>query len=232
VKNVTGYDLPKLIAGSWGRLAAITEVTLKVLPAPRVRTTLVLAGLEPLRAAAAMAEAMGSQAEPAAAAHLPRAAGPLTAFRIQGFHASVAARARGLAERLETYGAVRQAEAEEAEDLWRNLGTLSSLPADWPLWRVNVPPSAGAALTSALESHGAQWLLDWAGGLAWIAFDGDPEMVRAQARLAGGHAMLVRGGEMRAQVSAFHPPEPGVARLEARIRRAFDPQGVFETGRF
>jgi glycolate oxidase FAD binding subunit len=96
-----------------------------------------------------------------------------------------------------------------------------------------VPPSAGAGLVDTLAAEGGRWLLDWAGGLAWIAFDGDPSRVRDLAGAAGGHAMLMRGpAALRRAVPALHPQAPGLAALEERVRRAFDPAGVFETGRF
>jgi glycolate oxidase FAD binding subunit len=111
--------------------------------------------------------------------------------------------------------------------------TLAPLGADKPLWRVNVRPSQGSNVVAMLRPHGAAWMFDWAGGLVWIAFDGDPALVRTAAETAGGHAMLVRApASMRAVVPALHPATPGVAALEARVRRAFDPAGVFATGRF
>jgi glycolate oxidase FAD binding subunit len=231
VKNVTGYDLPKLMAGSWGRLAAITELTLKVLPAPRVTATRILTGLDPQTATRAMAAALGSQADVAAAAHLPNPT-PATAFRIQGFAASVAARCAALARTLAPFG-VLQDRGPEGEAIWDALRTLAPLSGATAVWRINVPPSAGAAVVTALEAAGARWMLDWAGGLAWVAFDGEPEVVRDAAAQAGGHAQLWRAPEaLRAQVAPFHPQPAGLASLEERVRRAFDPSGVFETGRF
>ncbi len=101
------------------------------------------------------------------------------------------------------------------------------------MWRVNVAPSRGAAIADALAADGAAWLMDWAGGLVWLACDGPAERVREAAGAAGGHATLVRApAAMSARVPAFHPPAPGVAALEARVRRAFDPAGIFEDGRF
>jgi glycolate oxidase FAD binding subunit len=88
-------------------------------------------------------------------------------------------------------------------------------------------------VVAALEPLGAQWLFDWAGGLVWVGADSDPQLVREVAAAGGGHATLVRASaEMRACVAAFHPPKPGLGPLEGRVRRAFDPSGVFETGRF
>ena len=231
VKNVTGYDLCKLVTGSWGRLVALTELTLKVLPAPRTTATRLLTGLDPARATAAMAQAMGSQADVACAAHLPGPE-PVTAFRIQGFSASVAARCEALAHTLSAFGPLHDPGAE-GEILWASLRTLSPLPIEAPLWRINVAPSRGAVVATTLERAGAAWLMDWAGGLVWAAFDGEAATVRAAAGQAGGHAQLIRGPEaLRLGAPALHPLAPAAQALEARVRRAFDPAGVFETGRF
>lgn len=233
VKNVTGYDLPKLAANSWGRLFAMTEVTVKVMPAPRLSATRIVEGLDFATAQAVMAAAMGSTADVAAAAHRPADgdAPSRTALRLQGFGPSVAARLLLLDRVIGTVTRQppRAAEAGEAEALWTALRTLAPLAGDTPLWRINVPPSAGPALVDALDGR---WLADWAGGLIWLASDADPLAIRAAAAQAGGHAMLIRAPmAMRAAVPALHPPEPGVALLEERIARAFDPAGVFATGR-
>lgn len=236
VKNVTGYDLPKLAAGSWGRLFAMTEITLKVVPRPPVRSTRAVEGLDPAAAVRVMAEAMGSQAEVAAAGFIPAARGgarSLTALRVQGFGPSVAARCEIVEQLLANCGPVMALEEDADAEFWGGMRTLNCLRHDWPLWRVNVPPMSGPDIIAALEPLGARWLFDWAGGLVWLAFDGEASLVRAAAANARGHAMLVRApGPMRSKVPAFHPLAPGVAALEARVRRAFDPAGVFETGRF
>lgn len=223
VKNVTGYDLPKLMAGSWGRLAALTEVTLKVLPAPRTRLTLVMRGLDPGGALAAMARALGSAAEVTAAAHLPDWRGEaVTALRLDGFAESVAARAAMLSE-FEPI--------EDGDALWLAVRDASPLPREWPLWRLIVAPSQAPGVVAALP--GAEWLLDWAGGLVWLASTADPATIRATADAAGGHAMLVRASDaIRDTVPTLHPQPAALAAIEARVRRAFDPNGVFETGRF
>lgn len=236
VKNVTGYDLPKLAAGSWGRLFAMTELTLKVLPRPPFAATRAVAGLDTGQAVAAMAAAMGSQAEVAAAAHLPAELNggvALTILRVEGFEPSVRARGAMLDALLAAHGPVEALGDREADILWDTLRTLAPLGQARPLWRVNVAPSQGPAIVAGLAPHGASWLFDWAGGLIWLAFDGDPALVRTAAERAGGHATLVRApAPLRESVPAQHSASPGVAALEARIRRAFDPMGVFETGRF
>ena len=223
VKNVTGYDLPKLMAGSWGRLAALTELTLKVLPAPRVRRTLVVRGLDAAGAVAAMARALGSAAEVTAAAHLPDWRGEAaTALRLDGFAESVAARAAILPE-FEEIG--------DGDALWLAVRDAAPLPREKPLWRLIVAPGKAPGVVAALP--GAEWLLDWAGGLIWLATNADPAAIRAAAEAAGGHATLVRASEvMRRAVPVLHPQPAALAAIEERVRRAFDPDGVFETGRF
>ena len=229
VKNVTGYDLPKLLTGGWGRLAAMTEVTLKVLPRPQITLTLALEGLEPRAAQAAMSRAMGSQADVAAAAHAPG----LTAFRLEGFGPSVTARRAGLEALLADLGKAKALLDAEALAFWRGVRDLDALADGRPLWRVNTPPSRACETIDVLEPLGAEWLMDWAGGLVWLACDCEVTVIRRAAEAAGGHAMLVRGPEgLRARVPALHPQPSGVRALEGRVRHAFDPSGVFETGRF
>ncbi len=229
VKNVTGYDLPKLAAGSWGRLAALTEVTLKVLPRPQITLTLALDGLDPHAAQAAMSRAMGSQADVAAAAH----AANLTALRLEGFGPSVAARRAALEALLADAGPIHVLSDAEAETFWRGLRDLNALQHGSPLWRISTPPSRACAVIEALDPLGVRWLLDWAGGLIWLTSDGEAAAVRRAAEAVGGHAMLIRAPEgVRAQTPALHAQPAGVRALEARVRRAFDPGGVFETGRF
>ncbi|WP_091741551.1 FAD-binding protein [Phenylobacterium immobile] len=231
VKNVTGYDLPKLVAGSWGRLAAVTQMHLKVVPHGPERVTLAVDGLDPAAAYTLMARAMGSQADVAAAAHLPTglAGGrALTAMRLEGFGPSVRARS----EMLAGFGAA-VLPAADAEAVWEETRSLSTLDPSAPLWRVNTAPRGGPAVVAALAPLGARWLFDWAGGLTWLTFDGDVELVRQAAAGAGGHATLIRGPEAQRRVTpTFQPATAGVRALEQRVRQAFDPDGVFDTGRF
>lgn len=237
VKNVTGYDLPKLMAGSWGRLTALTQLTFKVLPRPRRRVTKIVAGLDLPDALNLMARAMASQAEVSAAAYLPcgdgRGNGPLVAFRMQGFPASVAARCRMLDAIIGPYDQFDPHEDGDCEDFWAKVATAAPLGLDRPLWRVSVPPSRACGLVAAIPADGRDWLFDWAGGMAWLAFDGDAALVRQAATAAGGHAMLVRApAATRTLVPTLHPQLSGLSMLEERLRRAFDPHGLFETGRF
>lgn len=236
VKNVTGYDLPKLAAASWGRLFVMTELTLKVLPRAPEQATVVLEGLPPDLAQRALARAMRSQANVQSAAHAPTSVTGepgLTAVRLEGFGASVSARIAMMTSLWSDEGAPYVLSHSDAEQYWNGLRDLSRLNDGRPLWRINTPPSGGPQVVAALEPLGTQWMFDWAGGLTWLSTDAEPDFVRSTATAAGGHAMLVRADEaLRRVVPAFHPQAPGVAALEARVRAAFDPHGVFETGRF
>lgn len=236
VKNVTGYDLPKLMAGSWGRLAALTQVTLKVLPRPVTSVTAVVDGLDVHAALNAMTLSMKSQAGVAAAAHLPLgvSGGPSRTFlQLQGFKPSVEARANLLKELLRIHRPVYFIEGAEADNVWCDIRSAALLNDGGSLWRINISPSRSCMLVNTLEPMGARWFLDWAGGLVWLSFDGDPRSVRTAAERVDGHAMLVRStSEIRASIPMQHPRPASVNVLERRVRHAFDPLGVFETGRF
>ncbi|HEX7071042.1 MAG TPA: glycolate oxidase subunit GlcE [Rhodothermales bacterium] len=232
VKNVTGFDLSKLVAGSWGRLVALTQVTLKVVPRPQVQETMVMHGLDPAAAVAAMAQAVGSPAGVSAAAHLPdREGAPMTLFRVDGFAESVAARKRSLEAVLADVGSAETLDGETGVSLWEQIRTAAPLPVDRPLWRIVVAPRKAPAVVEMLGD--ARWILDWAGGLIWAATTAEAGVLRAAAEAAGGHAMLIRADAiLRAKTAALHPPARGVVALEKSIRRAFDPENVFDCGRF
>jgi glycolate oxidase FAD binding subunit len=233
VKNVTGYDLGKLMAGSWGTLAVMTEITLKVLPGGRTELTLMFFGLDDRRANEAMTRALGSSAEVSGAAHLPafaarrpplKAEMSVTAIRIEGFEASVMARAEALVVLLKPFGRIQQLDAAHSRDFWSHVRDVDALVGDArPLWRVSVPPAAGWKLTAQAPGDA---LYDWAGGLVWLLSDSDPVQVRAAARSLGGHASLWRGAG-----AAFAPLEGPLGALTARVKAAFDPLGVLNPGR-
>ncbi len=230
VKNVTGYDLPKLLCGSWGRLAVLTEVTLKLLPRPPERLTLLWRGLADEPAFALMREAMRQPVDVAAAAYLP---GQATLIRLDGFGPSVAARRVHLTAARAHYGAPEALGEAESAPLWAACQGGAALPPEPPLWRLSLPPRQALAAITPLAELGGHYVADWAGGLIWLALAGHEETIRAQAEIAGGHAALARApAELRARIPALHPQPPGIEALSRRVRRAFDPLCVFETNRF
>jgi glycolate oxidase FAD binding subunit len=232
VKNVTGYDLMKLMAGSWGTLAVLTELSLKVLPAPRMETTLLLFGLADVRASEAMTAALNGPFEVSGAAHLPahaaqarplKAEMPVTALRLEGFEASVAARAESLAAALKAFGRIEMLDAGHSRQFWAQIREVEALAGDpRPLWRLSLPPAVGWRGPHGLPGDA---LYDWGGALAWLVTDEPAEKVRAVVRGLGGHALCLRGAE------AFGPREGALGALQARVKAAFDPLGVLNPGR-
>jgi len=233
VKNVTGYDLMKLMAGSWGTLAVLTEVTIKVLPAPRTETTLLLFGLADVRASEAMALAMNGPFEISAAAHLPAFAAhapPLkaematTALRLEGFEASVAARVDGLLSALKGYGRIDAIDGDHSREFWAQVREAEAFAGDpRPLWRLSLPPASGWRGPHGLPGDA---LYDWAGGLAWLLTEEPADKVRAVARSLGGHALCLRGAPAFGARAA-----DGLGALQDRVKAAFDPLGVLNPGR-
>lgn len=250
MKNVTGLDLVKLMAGSWGTLGLITEVAFKVLPATETEMTLVIDGADDAQAARLMATAMGTSAEVSAAAHMPasvsgsvlgsdRAGRAATMLRLEGFAASVAERGDRLKPLLGTGHDITELGADMSRKAWAAVRDVTPF-ADGetaPVWRISTAPMAGAGTVRAiLEKAPGQAFYDWQGGLIWLRLDGaeaEPSLVRgAVAANGGGHAMLVRASDaVRAAADVFHPEPAPVAALSQRIGAALDPDGVFDTGR-
>ncbi len=225
VKNVTGYDLPKLLAGSWGTLAVLTEVTVRVHPAPEQDRTLLVEAPHAAAAVRSMSRALGAACEVSAAAFVPREG---VALRLEGFSRSVAAREIALLEALGAPDAARL-EGEDSRAFWRAVGAVDALAGAPVVWRLSVAPSDAARLLERLAPRA--YLLDWGGGLIWIAAEAcDAERVRGA--LEGGHATLIKAPEeVRAAVPVFQPPPPALAGTIARLKAAFDPFDWLNPGR-
>jgi glycolate oxidase FAD binding subunit len=250
VKNVTGYDLCKLLAGSWGTLGIMTDVTLKVLPQPETEATLVLYGLNEREAGEAMTKAMGSSFDVSGAAHLPdylaaRLDGlgrsdAATLLRIEGIRPSVVHRIEGLERELRPIPAMAKLDERASRPLWRAIRDARPLAADTeagsrPLWRISTAPAQGCEITARI-SPASQLFFDWAGGLIWVAPPAAPDCGAAAIRRVvaevGGHATLVRGpAAARATVDVFEPAGEALAGLTKRVKESFDPKGVLNPGR-
>jgi glycolate oxidase FAD binding subunit len=235
VKNVTGYDLCKLMAGSFGTLAALTEVTVKVLPAPEKTRTLLLFGLADPAALAALTTALGGPYEIAGAAHLPAGLADglgiehlapgqaTTALRLEGPGPSVDERLAALRQALGGRGtAAGELHSRNSAAFWRSLRDVK-------------PPASGAAVAAALDLPGRAYFFDWGGGLIWLALPPAADAHAAQVRAAiagGGHATLVRAADaVRAAVPVFQPQPDALAALSRRVKEAFDPRGILNPGR-
>jgi glycolate oxidase FAD binding subunit len=257
VKNVTGYDLCKLLAGSWGTLAVMTEVTLKVMPRPESERTLVLRGLDAIAANRAMTLALGSPFDVSGAAHVPRSAfrsdvsglgelgsgqEALTLLRLEGITASAAHRAAALAKTLSRHGSAQMLEDAASAKAWSSIRDVVPFAANgalgaWPLWRIVCPPASGGALGERLaRDSGGDVIYDWGGGLIWAAVPPKPDaqaaLVRQRVDEASGHATLIRAPEqVRRNVDVFHPQPGGLAGLSERVRLSFDPKNILNRGR-
>ena len=249
VKNVTGYDLCKVLSGSWGTLAAMTEITIKVLPKPETEATVLVEGLTDAQGCAAMAAATATSADVSGAAHLPDhvaswfeglpKADAATVFRIEGVAPSVAHRREQLVAQLKGFGAVTILDETASRALWRDIRDVKAFAVASaryrPLWRLSTAPASGHRLVDFI-TPAAQMFYDWAGGLVWVGMpyedEADAGSVRTAVAALGGHATLIRApAAVRASVDVFQPEEPGVRALSRRIKESFDPRGVLNPGR-
>lgn len=259
VKNVTGYDLSKLMAGSFGTLAAMTDVTVKTLPRPETEASVLVLGLAPEQAIAAMAAAMGSSCEVASAAHIPETLAArlsddlpvghaVTALRLEGVAPSVAHRHDVLAGLMQPFGPHGGLNEGQSRMFWRAVRDVIPFAAPAPgsdeagapirpVWRLSTAPSKGAELARLIAGRiDAEFLFDWAGGLVWAALasadDAGAAVVRAAIRQCGGHATLIRASAaVRAAVDVFEPQDAALAALTRRVKDSFDPAGVLNPGR-
>ena len=216
MKNVTGYDLVKLMAGSRGRLGVISEVSFKVLPLPEVTATLVLSGLDDAGAVRAMAQALGSPFEVSGAAHWP---GQGTFLRVEGFAGAVAYRAEKLRQML-------GGRIEDGAERWAGIRDVAPFQqAEGDIWRVSVKPGDAPGLVARAGAEAV--LYDWGGGLIWLRMEPGTDL-RQRIAPFQGHATLLRAEPATLARLSPEQPEPEVlARLSAGIRAGFDPRGIF-----
>ncbi|TJV21023.1 MAG: glycolate oxidase subunit GlcE [Mesorhizobium sp.] len=250
VKNVTGYDMSKLMANSWGTLAVFTDVTFKVLPAAETEVTLAIRGLLDDAAAAAMALALGSSAEVSSAAHLPEriaarvANGSLgndaaTLLRVEGFGPSVAYRIAALKTLLGKAGPLQEIAGDASRLIWRDVRDCRPFAdnGEKPVWRVSMTPGQCHQMVLTLRMQSAvSAFYDWQGGLVWLRMEqSDPEAALLRGLLrkhGGGHATLVRAAPShRAALPVFEPQPPALAALSQRLKQEFDPKNILNPGR-
>ena len=223
MKNVTGMDLGKLLAGSFGTLGVLTQVALKTLPVAESRLTLAFPGVSARQAVEIFCAALGTPCEVSGAAFLNGTAW----LRIEGPAGQVAHRRDRLAA-LFRGRPVEVLDDAATRGLWRDLRDVRHF-ADvaGAVWRIVVKPTDAPAVLDALAPLGGRSSLDWGGGLIWHVGPGGADAVRRAA--APGHATLVRG-DRAAGGPVFQPQAPGVAALSAAMRRTFDPAGILNPG--
>ena len=249
MKNVTGYDLPKLLAGSHGTLGAITQITMKVLPASETSASVLLSNLDPDRAVVVMTQALSSAYEVSAAAYLPAsvakhamsaATNALIILRLEGAEKSLPARMDLLHAHIKEHGDGDVLQDSESRALWSFVGDASFFASterrDDLLWRLFLPPSRSGYIDAFVQQLGeAYYFLDWGGGLAWLGISGETqekraacEKVAAFAIEQGGYGILVRApDELCGVFGGFSALGPAENALMERVRAAFDPGGVF-----
>lgn len=251
LKNVTGYDLVRAVAGSWGTLATIVETTFKVLPLPEETATLVLVGLSNEIAVEAMCAAMGTPFEVSGAVHIEsrlaarlwhnefRSAGDaITAFRLENFSQFLPGRIAKLTEALKLYGDLHVAGDADSRAFWSELQQLSIMVgSEQPLWRISTLPNKGAEVVADIRRYmDVDAYFDWSGGLIWLsvptAADAGATDIRRVLATHGGHATLVRADpSVRSSIDVFQPMDHGIERITRSLKQVFDPAGILNPGR-
>ena len=261
VKNVSGFDLPKLMAGSFGTLAVASHLTFKVLPRPEAIRTILLKGLGVEQAGKAMREVMTSSFEASAAAYLPANAcakseideiatsnASVTIIRVEGPRPSAEYRAVAISKMLAPYGQATELQSEKSAMLWREIRDIHPLGGGGgeagdlskQIWRVSLAPTDGPRLAKWIEENTkANFYMDWSGGLVWIETDEGAiqfaefaKKLRSMVSGFGGHATLVRASDdAKDLVGVFNPLGDTISPLVERVKQSFDPEGILNPGR-
>jgi glycolate oxidase FAD binding subunit len=235
VKNVTGFDLPKLVCGAYGTLCVLTEMTFRVYPKAQYSATLCLADVTPETGFAALRKIAHSALEPAGLAYLP--ASMLSDGGQETGQGAALIKLEGASQPLEekialAHGLLGNAMRRVEEDMFGAIGCgekFADLPGD--VWRVMIAPSDAPRVAKELNAQ--HWLGDWAGGLIWVAAQpSDAPRIRAVAAKVQGHAMLLRAAaENRAKHGLYAAQPPALAALNRAVKAAFDPLSLFNPGR-
>lgn len=251
MKNVTGYDISRALAGSWGTLAIMTEISLKVLPAQREVRTIVCFGLPDATGVEAMCLAMDTPFEVSGAVHMhpglttahshadiSGSGVSVTAIRVENFPAAARYRASRLRQALAAYGPALELDTAASRVFWHEIRTLKMFQGTkTPLWRIGTTPQGASKLIAALARKiEVSALYDWSGGLIWLGTPpltdaGAVEVRRTIAEL-GGHATLIRAdAPTRGAIDIFQPLDQPLMALTAKLKQAFDPAGILNPGR-
>lgn len=251
MKNVTGVDLCRGLSGSWGTLAVVSEVTMKVVPSAEATRTLLFKGLTDEVAVDAMCSAVGSPFEVSGTVHLhascvaslgidalAKKGQTVTAIRLENFSRFLDYRAGELGKSLAAFGRIAELDDEQSKTFWSGIRLLKFFDGgEGAVWRISVAPKKAPRLVAALSAHlDCRAAYDWSGGLIWleVAPSGDAGATEVQRSLAdtGGHATLIRAEpSVRSSIDVFQPLDRGVAELTRRIKTAFDPEGILNPGR-
>ena len=249
MKNVTGYDLVKLLCGSYGTLGVLSEVSFKLLPKPVATGVVSLRSLSLGDGVAAMAAALGSPFEVSGAAMTPATddAPSAVKLRLEGFESSVSYRGAQLQAALARFGDAEMALG--GEDDWRAVRDVTAFADKTCVWRVAIKASDVPAMLEdgIWPKFACDALLDWGGGLVWIGCDDaqlssiadDPmagaaslhNALQGHMQSVGGHATLVKGPDaLKSSVPVFQPEAAPLVALANGLRAQFDPRGILNPG--
>ncbi len=246
VKNVTGFDLSKLMAGSFGTLGVMSDVTFRVLPKPEKSMTVLVMTKDSASGIRALTEALQSSCEVSAAAHLPvniatgsnvphvaDAKSALSAIRVEGPGPSVKCRVNTLRLLLSKFGETEELHTSHTQAFWREVCDVDYFVSTGEqIWRLSVSPADGARVAqNILDVIGGRVFFDWGGGLIWLAIqarpDGAHQEVRSALKEFGGHATLICAApDVRSQVPVFQPQADAQVRISARVKNSFDPKSL------
>ncbi len=252
MKNVTGYDLARGMSGSWGTLAMMTEIALKVLPAQREMRTIICFGLDDQTAVEALCLALGTPFEVSGTVHMhaglaeqfseAEIAGSgksVTAIRVENFPASARYRSNRLKQMLQAYAPALELDTGPSRIFWNEVRALRMFQRrpDHPLWRISTQATIAPKLINAVSRKiEVRALYDWSGGLVWletppISDAGTVEIRRTLAEF-GGHATLIRAdASVRGAIDVFQPLDPQLMALSTSLKQVFDPVGILNPGR-
>jgi glycolate oxidase FAD binding subunit len=251
MKNVTGYDIARALAGSWGTLAIMTEIAIKVLPAQEEMRTLLCSGLNDQTAVEALCLAVGTPFAVSGSVHLHAdlaarlsnaevkgASTSITAIRIESFAASARYRAGRLREMLAAYTPLIELDDGDSRAFWQEIRGLRMFrDRRVPLWRLSTAPKSAARLINSISRKiDVKAMYDWSGGLIWLETpsltDAGALDIRRTLAEFGGHATLLRASApTRAGIDVFQPLDPPLAAMTAKLKQAFDPEGILNAGR-
>ncbi len=251
VKNVTGVDVTRGLANSWGTLAVMTDVTFKVVPVPAATVTLVLLGLPDELGVEALCQAMGTPFEVSGAVHvqaslaarlghdaLRQQGKSATLMRLENTPTSLNYRKAQLAETLKSYGEIHELDDDSSAVFWKEMRRFSMFDGSTaPVWRISTAPQSGPKVFDAIRRYmDCKAIYDWSGGLIYAEVlpttDAGAADIRRVIATHGGHATLIRGEpDVRMMVEVFQPLDPGLDALSRRIKSAFDPAGILNPGR-
>lgn len=232
IKNVTGFDLPKLMCGAFGTLGVLTEITMRVSPLPE-RNAAVTISSPAKEGFGLLREAMRLPLDVSGLAYFPNARNGDAIIRVEGTESAVEQKLAELQKRFAGRDAKVLPEAD-TQKAFRDItnGNIFAGAAT-AIWRLCVP--AAHAYEALKTAEATQWVADWAGGLLWLGLPAETETAaklrNITARL-GGHATLMRANrESRARLEAFEPETSARATLTRSVKAAFDPKRVLNPAR-